>query len=105
MRIASAARALAAGNQGLADAQITSNAFYNNPSDAINLPAGALTGILIATNTSEKDSNLLSATGSESLVIKGNTVTHGLGGAVFLDGDNSHTQITGTPSRAVTTTG
>ena len=79
----------------LDSAQITSNSFYNNPSGGINLPTGSLTDILIATNTSEKDENFVSATGSENLIIKGNTVSHALGGAVFLDGGNSHTQITG----------
>jgi hypothetical protein len=82
-------------DQGLDSAQINSNAFYNNPSGGINLPAGSLTDIFIGTNTSEKDSNFVSATGSENLVIKGNTVNHALGGAVFLDGSNTHTQITG----------
>ena len=79
----------------LDSAQITSNSFYNNPSGGINLPTGSLTDIFIATNTSEKDGNFVSATGSENLIIKGNTVNHALGGALFLDGGNSHTQITG----------
>ena len=82
-------------DQGLDSAQITSNSFYNNPSGGINLPTGSLTDIFIATNTSEKDGNFVSATGSENLIIKGNTVNHALGGALFLDGDNTHTQITG----------
>ena len=80
-------------DQGLDSAQINSNSFYNNPSGGINLPAGSLTDIFVGTNTSEKDSNFVSATGSEDLVIKGNTVNHALGGAVFLDGDNTHMQI------------
>jgi hypothetical protein len=84
---------------GLHSAEITGNTFYNNnhggDGGGINLPVGTIDSVLIGTNIANGNANFVSVTGSTKLRITGNTSTHSLGGAVFLDGDNDKTQITG----------
>jgi hypothetical protein len=84
---------------GLHSAEITGNTFYNNnhggDGGGINLPAGTIDSVLIGTNIANGNANFVSVTGSTKLRITGNTSTHSLGGAVFLDGSNDKTQITG----------
>jgi Right handed beta helix region len=86
-------------DQGLHSAEITGNTFYNNnhggDGGGINLPAGTIDSVLIGTNIANGNANFVSVTGSTKLLITGNTSTHSFGGAVFLDGDNDKTQITG----------
>ena len=86
-------------DQGLHSAEITGNTFYNNnhagDGGGINLPAGTIDSVLIGTNIANGNANFVSVTGSTKLLITGNTSTHSFGGAVFLDGNNRKTQITG----------
>jgi hypothetical protein len=79
--------------------KIEKNTFYRNNNSgeggAINLAAGNIEDVQILNNTANGDANFVSVTGSLRLNVNANSTTGILGGAVFLDGGNVDTQITG----------
>ena len=84
-------------DQGLANARIDENTFFNNASTAINLlrapAAGPLDNVQVRNNSSKDDGDLISIADSTNSEISHNKATGSIGSAIFITANNSDLQV------------
>jgi Right handed beta helix region len=84
-------------DQGLANAQIDENTFFNNAATAINLLraplAGPLDNVRVRGNRSKDDGDLISIADSTNSEISHNRATGSIGSAIFITANNSDLQV------------